>query len=157
MNDEGAVNRWRDGRAARMTKRAPDWWLSAWNEYGESFDTNRTVQITAGVLAPENDPAVAVSVAGETPIKLSSEAVASFQECLGWAVAEHQALMLRADERSDTSDADSAVLDHKQWQSVVDALRGDDASAREEAAKKLKACAPSAWTAGDADDRRWHS
>lgn len=135
-----------------MTKRAADWWLSAWDEYGESFDTGRIVQITAGVLAPETDPVVAVSVAGETPIKLSAEAVARFQECLGWAVAEHQMLMLRADERSDTSDADTAVLDHEQWQSVVDALQSSP-EAHPEALDALKASARPGWLHNITEDR----
>lgn len=135
-----------------MTKRATEWWLSAWDEYGESFDTGRIVQITAGVLAPENDPAVAVSVAGETPIKLAPEVVARFQECLGWAVAEHRMLTLRADERSDSSDADTAVLDQGQWQSVVDALQSSP-EARPEALDALKASAPSGWLHNITEDR----
>lgn len=78
-----------------MTKRAPDWWLSAWDEYGESFDTGRIVQVTVGVLAPENDPAVAISIAGETPVTLTHQATARLLESLAWAVEEHQAILLR--------------------------------------------------------------
>lgn len=85
-----------------MTKRAPDRWLSAWDEYGESIDTNRTVQVTVGILAPKHDPAVAISVAGETPVTLTHDAVARLREHLDWAVAEHQQLVLRADQAADT-------------------------------------------------------
>lgn len=63
-----------------MPKRAPDWWLTAWDEYGHSLDTGRIVQVTAGILGPETDPSVAISVAGETPVKLDHEAVERFQE-----------------------------------------------------------------------------
>lgn len=132
-----------------MTKRAPDWWLSAWDEYGHSFDTGRIVQVTAGILVPESDPAVAISVAGETPVSLSHDAVAGFQESLGWAVEEHQDLLARADDGLLAGDADTAVLDRARWQSVVDALRGEDARAREEAVKGLKACAPCAWVTAE--------
>lgn len=127
-----------------MTKRAPDWWLSAWDEYGESFDTNRIVQITAGVLAPYRDPAVAVSVAGETPIKLSHEAVARFREYLAWAVEEQHMLQRTAADDPDTDDADTAVLDHAQWQSVIAALHNSP-TAHPEALDTLKASAPPAW------------
>lgn len=127
-----------------MTKRAPDWWLSAWDEYGESFDTNRIVQITAGVLAPYRDPAVAVSVAGETPIKLSHEAVARFQEYLDWAVEEQRMLQRTAADDPDTDGTDGAVLDHAQWQSVMAALQNSPA-APPEALDMLKASAPPAW------------
>lgn len=132
-----------------MTKRAPDWWLTGWNEYGHSLDTGRIVQVTAGILAPESDPTVAISVAGETPVSLSYDAVARFQESLDWAVEEHRALVARAGEGSDTGDADTAVLDRARWRSVVDALRGEDARAREEAVKDLEACAPCAWVTAE--------
>lgn len=85
-----------------MTKHAPDWWLSAWDEYGHSFDTDRIVQITAGILAPDSNPAVAVSVAGETPIKLTPDTVARFRECLQWAVEEYQQVLRKPDEAVDT-------------------------------------------------------
>ncbi|MQA64101.1 MAG: hypothetical protein GEU86_22200 [Actinophytocola sp.] len=84
-----------------MTKRAPDWWLSAWDEYGHSFDTGRIVPITAGILhAPDGAAAMAVSVAGETPIILTPDTVARFRECLNWAVDEQQ-LLRRADQATD--------------------------------------------------------
>lgn len=108
-----------------MPKRAPDWWLSAWDEYGHSLDTGRIVQITAGILAPESDPAVAVSVAGETPITLTSDAVTRFQEYLDWAVEEHQQLLRRADQATDTGTGDEpeAVMTEMQRKAQREALR----------------------------------
>lgn len=126
-----------------MTKRAPDRWLSAWDEYGESVDTGRIVQITAGILAPENDPAVAVSIAGETPITLTPDTVTRFQMCLDWAVEEHQTLILRAGD-GQAADADTAVLDRAQWHSVASALQRSPGS-HPEALDALRASAPSEW------------
>lgn len=127
-----------------MTKRAPDRWLSGWDEYGESLDTNRIVQVTVGILAPETDPAVAISVAGETPVTLTYDAVARFREYLDWAVEEHQAMQLRAGERSDTHDTDTVALDHAQWQSIAAALQ-ESPGTHPEALEALKASAPPAW------------
>lgn len=126
-----------------MTKRAPDRWLSAWDEYGESFDTGRIVQITAGILEPQRNPAVGVSVAGETPIRLTPDTVAHFKECLDWAVEEHQALTLRAAE-GQAADVDTAVLDRDQWQTIADALRSSPGP-HPEALDALKASAPPEW------------
>lgn len=133
-----------------MTTRSPDWWLSAWDEYGHSLDTGRIVQVTVGILEPECDPAMAISVAGETPVKLTNDAIARLQEHLDWAVAEHQILLSRAGDHLDAVNTDTAMLGRAQWQSVVAALRGGDARAREEAVKDLKACAPTAWVTTEA-------
>lgn len=127
-----------------MTKHAPDRWLSAWDEYGESIDTNRIVQITVGILAPETHPAVAISIAGETPVTLTHQAAARLRESLGWAVEEHQAILLRVGDRSDTSDADTAVLDRTQWQTVVAALQNRP-GAHADALEALTASAPPEW------------
>lgn len=127
-----------------LIKRGPDWWLTAWDEYGESVDTNRTVQVIAGILAPETDPAIAISVAGETPVTLTPDAVGRFKECLDWAVEEYKAMLLRAGERSDSADADTAVLDHAQWQPVVVALQ-ESAESHPEVLDALTASAPHAW------------
>lgn len=54
-----------------MTKHAPDRWLSVWDEFGELIDTNRILQVTVGILAPKDNPAVAISVPGETPVTLT--------------------------------------------------------------------------------------
>lgn len=105
-----------------MTKHAPDRWLSAWDEYGESIDTNRIVQITVGILAPKTDPVVAISIAGETPVTLTHQATARLRESLAWAV-EEQTMLLKTGARSDTADADTAVLDRAQWESIVAAVQ----------------------------------
>lgn len=136
----------------RMTKHAPDWWLSAWDEYGESLDTNRIVQITVGILAPESDSKVAVSVAGETPITLTHQAVARLQESMTWAVEEHREVLLRADERSDTGNSETAVLDQAQWRSVVAALQNSPES-HPEALDALMMSAPPAWRHNTKDDK----
>lgn len=130
-----------------MTKRAPDWWLSAWDEYGESMDTDRIVQITVGILAPVSDPAVAVSVAGETPIKLSYQAVGRLQESLGWAVEEHRGLVLskpEAGEGPKLAGEDAAVLSRDRWQAVVTALQSSPGP-HDAALEVMKASAPSEW------------
>lgn len=130
-----------------MTKRAPDWWLSGWDEYGESFDTNRIVQVTVGILAPESDPAVAISLAGETPVKLSYDAVSRVQESLNWAVEEHRSLVLRknqAGEGSDLAGGDAAVLSRARWRSVVTALQSSP-DPHDEALEAMKASAPPEW------------
>lgn len=130
-----------------MTKRAPDWWLSGWDEYGESFDTNRIVQVTVGILAPESDPAVAISLAGETPVKLSYESVGRVQECLNWAVEEHRGLMLRKEQAGgdpDLAGGDSAVLNRARWRSVITALQSS-AGPHDEALEAMKASAPPEW------------
>lgn len=130
-----------------MTKRAPDWWLSAWDEYGESMDTDRIVQVTVGILAPESDPAVAISLAGETPVKLSYQAVGRLQESLGWAVEEHRGLVLRKDRAGEGGEAageDAAVLSRERWQAVVTALQSSPGP-HDEALEALKASAPPEW------------
>lgn len=129
----------------RWHERKTDWWVSAWDEYGHSLDTGRIVQITAGVLAPASDPKVAVSVAGETPITLTHDAVERFQECLSWAVEEQRTLSARAPEtRENDIGTGTVTLNHEQWKSVVSAL---NASPRQhpEAVKALLASAPPAW------------
>lgn len=119
-----------------ITGSAPRW-LSSWDEYGTSLDSERTVPVTVGILAPEQSPTLAIAAAGELVV-LDQEAVARFGDYARWAAEEYEKLRARAPR----SEAAEATLNHAQWRAIKDALEVAGASA---ALRELRAAAPEEW------------
>ncbi|GAA5106660.1 hypothetical protein [Haloechinothrix salitolerans] len=100
-------------------------WAGCWDEHGVRTEDDRIVRIRAGVLR-ERDLPIAISVAGESPVRLTEDSAGSLAELMRWAADERQMLIKRRDEA--TADDDHVVLTREQWENIVNALESLQAS-----------------------------
>ncbi|MPY85983.1 MAG: hypothetical protein GEV00_22630 [Actinophytocola sp.] len=123
-------------------------WRGGWDIYGVRVDDSRAVSIRIGVIEHHGDEWVAIGVAGEPPIVLSTHTASDAAELFQWALDERDLVhdqRLRRETDALKHSLDRAILTRRQWQTIRRAL-DSDTEHPDAALTILREAAPSGWT-----------
>ncbi len=124
-------------------------WAACWEVHGIRADDGLSVSVGVGVIDLEGRHTVAISVADESPVALTDRLTDEAAELLSWAKEERDMLAdLRAQHHTADlkSSLNRAVLTHRQWQKIRNALEHNTSdSDMATALNALRNAAPPGW------------
>lgn len=125
-------------------------WRGGWDICGVRKDDNRAVSIRIGVIDHDGDEWVAIGVAGDPPIVLTTPTASDAAELFEWALDERELVhdqRLHHETDSLKVSLDRAILTRRQWRAIRRALGSDTNDEHPAAALTiLREAAPSNWT-----------